>query len=72
MSLAKWVAIYVVQAVFWVWLAREAGRDRPRAPSRLSESLWRYDANVTRSFAWQALVFTTIGFLILLAYAATH
>lgn len=48
-----------------MWLAREAGRDRPRAPSRLAEVLWRFDANVTRSFAWTALFFTTIGFIIL-------
>jgi hypothetical protein len=68
-----WTAIYVGQAVFWVWLAREATHDRPR--TRVSggrsaaEWLWRYDASVTRWTSWTILILTSIAYVVALVMA---
>jgi len=75
-SKTAWTAIYVGQALFWMWLGREALRNRPRPKTQRSstrrpflldaERLWRYDAGVIVSFAVTALVFSTILFIIAL------
>jgi hypothetical protein len=74
--MGEWTAVYVLQAIFWVWLAREAARDRPRGGSQddrsVSEWLWRYDASVIRLLSWTALTLSTIGFIIGLVAFATR
>jgi hypothetical protein len=60
--------LYVAQAVFWVWLAREASRDRPRGdPERersLAAWLWRYDSGVVRWTSWTFLALSTVVFIV--------
>jgi hypothetical protein len=75
-SKAALTAIYVTQALFWVWLAREAVHDRPRAGTQRrstrwpflldAERLWCYDASVIVSFSVTLLILSTIVFIIAL------
>ena len=69
MPLAKVTAIDLLQALFWLWLAREAVRDRPRGGSRPSNALWRFDAGATVGWSMTMFVASTIGFIVFLAYA---
>jgi hypothetical protein len=68
MTILEWTALYVAQAVFWVWLAREAARDRPRGDPEhersLAASLWRYDSSVTRWASWTFLCLSTVVFIL--------
>jgi hypothetical protein len=70
-SLGKLIAVYVLQALFWLWLAHEAARDRPRSPSPFAESLWRIDAGATRWFCWSALALSTITFILAVALGSS-
>lgn len=65
MSTPLWVAIYVVQALFWLWIARWGGAGAVhgwRAAFFFHWEAWRWDEEVIRFFAWLSLAGTTLWF----------
>jgi hypothetical protein len=67
MSTAAWIALYVVQVVWWLWLARWGGARVVQgwpASWLLSWVAWRWDAEVIVVFAWASLVASTCWFVL--------
>lgn len=67
MSTPWWVALYVAQALFWLWIARWGGARSLhgwRAAFLLHWVAWRWDEEVIRLFGWLALGGTTLWFVI--------
>ncbi len=67
MSTAVWVTLYVIQAVWWLWIALWGGArvlDGWVAALMLDPLAWRWDADVIRLFAWLSLTATTFWFLL--------
>lgn len=65
MPTSLWVAFYVGQAIFWIWIARWGGASWVRgwrAAFLVDWLAWRWDEDVIRLFAWFSLVGTTLWF----------
>ena len=65
MSTSWWIAAYVVQALFWLWIARWGGARWVhgwRAAFLVHWVAWRWDEEVIQLFAWLSLVGTTLWF----------
>jgi hypothetical protein len=64
------IAVYIVQALVWVGLARHAARDLPRSAKRggptqsLGDWLAQYDSAVWQSFSWTMLGLSTVALLV--------
>jgi len=66
-STAAWVGVYVVQALWWLWLARWGGArcvEGGPAAWLLHPVAWRWDAEVIQLFAWLSLVGSTLWFVL--------
>jgi hypothetical protein len=64
---AAWVVLYVVQALFWLWLARWGGARSVqgwRAAWLLHPVAWRWDAEIIQLFAWLSLAASTVWLII--------
>jgi len=67
LSTAAWIALYVGQALWWLWLARWGGARSVqgwRAAWLLDPVAWRWDAEVIKLFAWLSLVGSTFWFIL--------
>ena len=67
MSTEAWVAVYVVQVLWWLWLARWGGASAVqgwRAAWLLEFVAWRCDAEVIKLYAWLALAASTFWFVL--------
>jgi hypothetical protein len=67
MSTAVWVTLYVIQAVWWLWIARWGGArvlEGWRATLLVDPLAWRWDADMIKVFAWLSLLATTFWFLL--------
>jgi hypothetical protein len=67
MSTPAWVAVYVVQALWWIWLARWGGARAVkgwRAAWLLDPVASRWDADVIMVFAWLSLASSTCWFVL--------
>jgi hypothetical protein len=67
MAVAMWVAVYVAQALFWLWLARWGGARSVqgwRAAWLLHPVAWRWDAKLIRVFAWLSFAASTVWFVV--------
>lgn len=65
MPTSLWVAFYVVQALFWLWIARWGGASCVhgwRAAFLVDWLAWRWDEGGIRLFAWLSLAGTTLWF----------
>ncbi len=66
-AMLAWTGLYVVQALFWLWLARWGGASSIqgwRAAWLLDPIAWRWDPAVIRLFAWLSLASTTLWFVL--------
>jgi hypothetical protein len=66
-STLAWIALYIIQALWWLWLARWGGaRSVQGWPSAflVDPLAWRWDRDVIRLFAWLALAASTVWFVI--------
>jgi len=67
MSTATWVVLYLLQALWWLWLARWGGARRVEgwlATLLLHPVAWKWDAELIRLFAWISLAATTAWFVL--------
>jgi hypothetical protein len=67
MSTGAWIALYVVQMLWWLWLARWGGArvvQGARAAWLLHPLAWRWDAEVIEFFAWLSILASTVWFVI--------
>lgn len=67
MSTVAWVVGYVVQAAWWLWLARWGGARAVvgwRAALLLDTSAWRWNAETIALFAWLSLAASTLWFVL--------
>jgi hypothetical protein len=67
MSTATWVALYIVQALWWLWLARWGGARSIKgwpAGFMLHPVAWKWDAELIRVFAWLSLAASTVWFVL--------
>lgn len=66
-STLAWCIIYLVQALFWLWLARWGGAHSIRgwpAEFLFAPGASRWEADVIRLVAWLALVASTSWFVV--------
>ncbi len=67
MSTPAWTGLYVLDALFWLWLARWGGArsvEGWRAAWLLHPIAWRWDAEVIQLLAWLSLAGTTLWFVL--------
>jgi hypothetical protein len=67
MGIVAWTAVYVADALWWLWLAAWGGADSVQgawAAWLLHPVAWRWDADVIRLFAWLSLVASTLWFIV--------
>lgn len=67
MSTGAWVALYIVQALWWLWLARWGGARSIQgslAAWLLDPVAWRWDADLIKVFAWLSLAASTLWFVL--------
>jgi hypothetical protein len=67
MSLPAWIAVYVVQALWWLWLARGGGASSVQgwpAAWLLHPVAWRWPSDVIKLFAWLSLAVSTLWFVV--------
>jgi hypothetical protein len=67
MSVLVWIALYAVQALWWLWLARWGGAESVQgwpATALLHPVAWRWTADGIRLFAWLSLLVSTAWFVL--------
>jgi hypothetical protein len=66
MSTPAWIACFIVQAIWWLWLARWGGARAVEGWSAawlLHPVAWRWNADAIRVFAWLSLLASTLWFV---------
>lgn len=67
MSMPAWTALYAVQALWWLWLARWGGArvvEGWPAAILVHSIAWRWSAEGIRLFAWLSLLGSTLWFVL--------
>lgn len=67
MSLLVWVGLYVLQALWWLWLACGGGARVVQgawAAIVVHQLAWRWTPDGIRLFAWLSLVVSTAWFVL--------
>jgi hypothetical protein len=66
MTTAAWIVLYVVNVIWWLWIARFGGARSIQggwASWLLNPLAWRWDAEVVVLFAWLSLIGSTVWFV---------
>ena len=66
MSTPAWIALYAIEALWWLWVARWGGArviEGGLASWLLHPVAWRWDAEIIAVFAWMSLFASTGWFL---------